>query len=223
MPGLNIFLWIKYLGIIIQVSTPDYLFNDFVSCGLIFYGSLQISEPVDFESDFDDLALDLIHIPIQNWINSVELGWNWVRFYLEMEYEGLVIDVFHRGRGAFVSWMYRDILLLPDESRALDLVRTHRLPAMRPGHSIYIPPHSTNPLVTDRRIEWIEPEEQKLDKIESGVARGQTTEAEQDAEQKLKRRTRRGGKKYHERKQRKLERMSTRGNFECGDEETPED
>ncbi|KAH7323381.1 hypothetical protein B0J17DRAFT_242312 [Rhizoctonia solani] len=209
---------------------------------MVIYGSLQVTETVDSESGFDDLDLDCIHIPIEDWVESMGSGWYRARLYIEMKYGTMTYYVgrriFHRGHGgmfyhnpcivsiltndyqALIAWIYRDISPLPEESQVQN---TRPQPVVRPGHSIYKPSHSPCNPATDHRMECIQSQEHLFDEIEPEVTREQKTEAEQEAEQKLKRRTRRGGKKYHERKQRKLEPIAGNGDPECGDEEMPED
>ncbi|CAE6338487.1 unnamed protein product [Rhizoctonia solani] len=198
-PCLKIFLWIKYLLIIIRSSTPDYLFNDFILLGIVAYGSHRITGAVDSRIDSeDDLNLVIIHIPIEDWVKCIEPKWIRLRCLFDIEYEDLVFwggkYMFHRGRD------------VPSDTEAQALIRTRLQSPIKPGHSIYEPPRLQTICIAEDRLERTQTPEQ--------------AEEEQEAELKWKRRTRRGGKKYHERKLRKLEKMTTVGDPQHGDGET---
>ncbi|EUC67726.1 hypothetical protein RSOL_545490 [Rhizoctonia solani AG-3 Rhs1AP] len=210
-PCLKIFLWIKYLLIIIRSSTPDYLFNDFILLGIVAYGSHRITGAVDSRIDSeDDMNLVIIHILIEDWVKCIEPKWIRLRCLFDMEYEDLVFCgrkyMFHRGRDALVSWLYRNIILVPSDTEVQAFIRTRLQSPIKPGHSIYEPPRLQTIYITEDRLEQTQTPEQ--------------AEEEQEAELKWKRRTRRGGKKYHERKLRKLEKMTTIGGPQHGDGET---
>ncbi|CAE6502350.1 unnamed protein product [Rhizoctonia solani] len=198
-PCLKIFLWIKYLLIIIRSSTPDYLFNDFILLGIVAYGSHRITGAVDSRIDSeDDMNLVIIHILIEDWVKCIEPKWIRLRCLFDMEYEDLVFCgrkyMFHRGRD------------VPSDTEVQAFIRTRLQSPIKPGHSIYEPPRLQTIYITEDRLEQTQTPEQ--------------AEEEQEAELKWKRRTRRGGKKYHERKLRKLEKMTTIGGPQHGDGET---
>ncbi|KAL5633737.1 hypothetical protein ACGC1H_005816 [Rhizoctonia solani] len=211
VPCLNIFLWIKYLVTIIRSSTPNYLSNDFILLGTVAYGSRRITGTIDSRIDSeDDLNLEFIDIPIEDWVKYIEPNWIRLRSLSEMEYEDLVYYegqyMFHRGRDALVSWFYRNVIIIPSKIKVQAFTRTHIQSPIRPGHSIYESPYLQTMCIAEDRFERTQTPER--------------AEEEQEGELKWKRRTRRGGRKYHERKLRKLEKMTAVGDPQHGDNET---
>ncbi|CAE6447300.1 unnamed protein product [Rhizoctonia solani] len=207
---LNIFTWIKCIGIVIRASMPDYLFSDFVLLGIVTYGSHQVAEVSDSGKNCEgELDLDLLHIPMEDWLDRAKPRWARLRSLLEMRYEDLA---YYGGEYAF----YRG----HDDYEVQNLTRTRPQPVIRPGHSIYKPPHLQTTPTAEHRLERTQTQDESLDKFGIEAVQDQSTEAEQEEEQAYKRRTRRGGRKYHERKLRNLEKMAAVGDSEYGTDET---
>ncbi|KAJ1305610.1 hypothetical protein OPQ81_000607 [Rhizoctonia solani] len=190
--------------------------------GFVTYGTLRVTEVVDFESDFeDDLDLDFIHIPIGDWVERMKLGWTRERFLFMLQYEDMASYVgknaFNWARDAFLRWIYRNIQPFPSGSEIQASASARSQFVIRPVDCIDRCPHLQN-MWTEHRLERTRTQDQIMEKIEPEAAQEQRTEAEQEEQLKTKRHTRRGGKKYHEKKQRKLERMSTHGDSEYGEE-----
>ncbi|CAE6511733.1 unnamed protein product [Rhizoctonia solani] len=225
VPYLSIFLWIKYLAIVIRAPAPDYLFSEFMVLGFITYESPRIAKDDDSWTDSeDDLDLDFIHIPVDGWAGYMELEWTQVRLFFELDHADLAYyvgkQIFNWVHDASIAWIYRNTHPPPNDKEVQASAGARSQFVIRPGHSIYRPPRLQTIFTAEHRLEHALSQEQVPEETELDTAQEQATEAEQEESTRMKRRTRRGGRKLHERKQRRLERMTAYGDSEYGGDDT---
>ncbi|KAG8695699.1 hypothetical protein FRC11_001287, partial [Ceratobasidium sp. 423] len=139
--------------------------------GFLIYGSHWITEDVDSSANFeDDLDLDFIHIPVDDWVQRVELEWTRLRPFFEPNHEDLACYVgkyvFNWVHDAFVTWIYRNIHPFPGDKEVQASAGARPQIVIRPGHSIYRPPHLQITFTVGHRLEHVQAHDQALEKIE---------------------------------------------------------